>query len=65
MTDDKKTISDTVAYHCVLTDAYKKKYKIRYKMFRWILRHIELCLGEDTAIWLLLQEVRSNRKVSK
>lgn len=61
MTDNEETVSDTVAYYCVLTDVYKKKYKIRYKLFRWILRHIELCLGEESAIWLLMQEIKSNR----
>lgn len=61
MADNKSTVSDKVAYHCVFSDAYKKKYKIKYKLFHWILQHMERCLGEETVIWLLMQEVRSTR----
>lgn len=59
--NNKNTISDKVAYHCVLSDAYKKKYKIRYKLFRSVLQHMEQCLKEDTTIWILMQEMRNNR----
>lgn len=64
MEDNKSAVSDKVAYYCVLTDVYKKKYKIRYKLFRWILRHIELCLGEEITIWILMQEIIEIRKAS-
>ncbi len=61
MADNKSTVSDKVAYYSLVSDAYKTKHKIRYKMFSWLLKHIEQCLGEDTAIWILMQEIRSNR----
>ena len=60
--DNKETVSDKVAYYSLVSDAYKIKHKIRYKMFSWLLKHIELCLGEESAIWLLMQEIKSNRK---
>lgn len=61
MTDDKKIVSDKVAYYSLVSDAYKTKHRIRYKMFKWILQHMEQHVGEDITIWILMQEVRSNR----
>lgn len=61
MEDNKSAVSDKVAYYCVMSDAYKKKYKTKYKLFRWILQHMERCLEEETVIWLLMQEIKSNR----
>ena len=61
MTDNKSTVSDKVAYYSLLSDAYKTKHKIRYKLFEWILQHMEQHVGEDTTIWILMQEVKSNR----
>lgn len=61
MTDNEETVSDTVAYYCVVSDAYKAKHKIKYKLFAWLLRHLEKHIGEEPTIWLLMQEVKSNR----
>lgn len=59
--NNKNTVSDKVAYHCVVSDAYKTKHRIKYKLFKWLLQHMEQHIGEETTIFILMQEVRNNR----
>lgn len=61
MADNKSTVSDKVAYYSLVSDAYKIKHKIRYKLFKWVLQHMEQHIGEEITIFVLMQEVKNNR----
>lgn len=48
----------------VLVDTYKKKHKLKVKMFCCIMKHILLKIGTEATIYYLIQEVKVNRKQS-
>lgn len=46
----------------LLRDCYYQKYRIRTKIFQWILKHMQIKLKEEATIFLLMEEMQKNKK---
>lgn len=56
------TNSNEVAFYEVMKDSYNQRYKIRSLLFKRVLKHMIEKMREESAIYYLMQEVKSNRK---
>ena len=60
-----RTAEETEALYKVLTDAYRKRFKIRTCLFDRILSHMLEKMKEESTIYYLMQKVQEHRTMSK
>lgn len=63
-TENKTTaVSNEVAFYEVMKDSYNQRYKIRALIFKRVLKHMIEKMREESVIYYLMQEVKSNRQI--
>lgn len=55
-------IEDEVVFYMVMKDYYVLTHRIRFKIFRSLLQHMEKSIGMGSTIWVLMQEMLNSKK---
>lgn len=52
--NDTNKIENEVVFYMVMKDYYELTHRIRFKIFRSLLQHMEKSIGSGSTIWILM-----------
>lgn len=55
VTDEQK---EKLAYYRVISDAYKRRFKFRFVLFHYVMKHMLSKMQEEVTVYCLMDEIR-------